>query len=394
VRILFLTPRFPYPPFRGDKLRAFNFIKRLSRDHEVALASFIEPEETELAKDMESYCHSVTTVPLNKTRSYLNCMSDVFKKTPFQVSYFRSPAMEKAVDGLIEEFKPDLIHAHLFRMAPYALRHKNIPKVIDLCDSIALNYERFLKYRRDALRPLYMIEKKRVEDYEALVTKEFDASLVISPLDKEYIKQNPKAGKIKIVPNGVDVDYFTPDGEDKQDSRLVFMGTIGYFPNYDGVLFFLRKIFPSILQQEPEAQFYIVGNKPPRDIEKMNDGKKIFVTGYVDDVRPYVRSSEVFVCPIRAATGLNNKILEAMAMGVPVVATPQACEGIEMDKEEDIAIAEGPDDFAGQVVKLLNDGKLRSKLSSNGRRLVEQKYTWDINVDKLEQIYDKAMHKK
>lgn len=393
MRILFLTPRFPYPPFRGDKLRAFNFIKRVNENHEVALASFIEPEETEAAGEMAAYCHSITTVPLNKSRSYANCMVDVFKKTPFQVAYFRSPEMEKALDRLVEEFKPDVIHTHLFRMAPYALRYKDIPKVIDLCDSIALNYERFLKYRQGALRPLYMIEKKRVEEYEAHVSKEFDAALVISPLDKEYIKQNPKAGRIKIVPNGVDIDYFTPDDEEKQGSQLVFMGTIGYFPNYDAVLFFLRKIFPSILKQQPDARFYIVGNKPPKDIQKMNDGKKVFVTGYVDDVRPFVRSSEVFVCPIRAATGLNNKILEAMAMGVPVVATPQACEGIELDKDSDIAIAEGPDEFAEQVVTLLNDGKLRSKLSKGGRKLVEEKYTWDRNVDLLEKIYEKVSKK-
>lgn len=414
MKILFLTSRFPYPPFRGDKLRVFNFIRELSKKHQIILASFIEKHELELVEELKPYCQRIETVLLDKKRSYLNCLLHLFSRTPFQVFYYHSPQMEEMVSKLVDEERPDLIHAHLFRMAPYVTKH-NVPRVLDLCDSIALNYERFLKYRRDLISPAYLVEKSKVRRYEGEILADFDRSLVVSPVDKKFLENLlPKmditqmdrrgfpaprkmdrrgfpAPQIEVVSNGVDLDYFKPMSAEKDPHRLVFTGTISYFPNYDGILRFHREIFPLIKEAIPDTELYVVGSGPPKQIRKLAQGDGVVVTGYVDDVRPYVSSSTVFVCPLRAATGLQNKILEAMAMGVPVVATPQALEGINAAPGRDIVVADNPNDFASEVIKLLKDAKLREELSARGRAVVEERYSWQKTGETLNQIYKEVI---
>lgn len=387
VKILFLTSRLPYPPFRGDKLRVFHFIRELSKKHDIILASFIEPHETELLKGLEPYCKRIDTVPLNKTRSYANCLAHVLSRTPFQVFYYASPAMERLVSRLVAEEKPDVIHAHLFRMAPYALGH-DIPRVLDLCDSIALNYERFLKYRRDVLAPIYRIEKSKVARYERDIVRRFDRSVVVSPVDKAYLRGgNQEDSRVDVVSNGVDLDYFKPGPLKEPGPRVVFTGTISYFPNYDGVLYFHGGILPLVRQAVSNAEFYVVGNNPPAEVKRLAQKGNTVVTGFVEDVRPYVASASVVVCPLRAATGLQNKILEGMAMAVPVVATSLALEGIDATPGRDVLVADEPESFARAVVELLKDGERARELGEAGRRLVEEKYSWARAAAQLDTIY-------
>lgn len=389
MKILFLTSRFPYPPFRGDKLRVFNFIKGLSEHHDIVLVSYIDPDEQDLVKEMKKYCSRVATTVLKKSGSYSRMLKGAAGKTPFQVLYYQSPEMKQLVEKVIKEEKPDVIHAHLFRMAPYAFPFKDTPKVLDLCDSIALNYSRFLSYRRDIANPAYRVERSRVARYEAEVTAKFDTNVVISSEDEAFLKTNGADGRMAIVANGVDFDYFKSDETvEKKPHRLCFTGTMSYFPNTDGMLFFAREVLPLVKKEVPDVELFIIGNNPTADIKKLADDSAVTVTGFVDDVRPLARSSSVFVCPIRAATGLNNKVLEAMAMGISIVATPGACEGIAVHPEKDILLGSTPQDLADQVVRLLGDEPLRRSLANSALDLVRKDYSWDHNIRKLEAIYN------
>ncbi len=394
LKVLFLTSRFPYPPFRGDKLRAFNFIRELSKEHEVHLVSFVESEDVPYIEKMEEICSNVSTVFLNKRRSYLNCVTHLASKKPFQIFYYESPVMRVLIDRLVKDMKPDVIHAHLLRMAPYAEVYDDLPKVLDLCDSISLNYQRFLKYRRDMLSPVYRIEQAKMKRYETEIPAKFDASIVIAEHDKRYLEDLAKNNRFSIVKNGVDFDYFQPQDEEEENGGLAFMGTMSYFPNSDGAIYFCREILPLIRQKKFDIWFNIIGNSPTSEVKALAKDGNVNVTGFVDDVRPLVRSSSVFVCPIRAATGLNNKVVEAMAMGIPVVATPQATDGIGVHPGEDILVADEPKDFSEKVLMLLKDAALRDKISRNGLRLVRENYDWKINTDRLIDIYTSVVKRE
>jgi glycosyltransferase involved in cell wall biosynthesis len=295
--------------------------------------------------------------------------------------------MKRVVAKLMAEEKPDVIHAHLIRMAPYAIEYAETPKVLDICDSMTLNYERFLTYRRDLAAPVYRHEQKRTRAYETTVPAMFDASVVISPHDRDFILGLNSDASLSIVPNGVDFEYFVPSAEGRDPDLIAFMGTMSYFPNVDAAKWFAADILPIIKRTLHQAEFYIVGSNPASDIERLDNDKAITVTGFVDDVRPYVAPASVFVCPIRAATGLNNKVIEAMAMGLPVVATPGACEGIGVTPGKDILLAEQPMDFAEAVISLMTDTGLNQRIGKAGREFVMENFSWQHAGDKLRQVY-------
>ncbi len=393
MKILFITTRFPYPPFRGDKLRVFNLVKELSRDHEVVLATFAEADDGRYFEDLKKYVKRIERAPLNKPRAYFNCLTHLFSSVPLQVSYYQSPQLKRAVDRLIKEEKPDIIHAHLIRTAPYALAYPGIPKVLDICDSMTLNYERFLAYRKDIASLLYRIEKAKTRTYESTVPAEFDANLVVSAHDRSFIFKLCPEARLEIVPMGVDFDYFRPADGDKIPNRVVFTGTMSYFPNVDAMRWFTRDVLPLIRRAYADIELYIVGSNPTPEVTKLADDPAVTVTGYVDDVRPYIGPAAVFVCPIRAATGLNTKIIQAMAMGLPVVATPEAGEGIDATDGENILLASEPMVFAEAVTNLLRDQALRDRIGAAGREFVLSTYGWDKAAKTLTDIYRKILPK-
>ena len=394
MKILFITSRFPYPPIRGDKIRVFNLMRELAKNHEVSLASFATAEDGGNYVKLKEFIPRIERAVFKPWRAYLNCLTGLFTKTPLQVHYYRSPAMRDAVAKLVDEVKPDVIHAHLIRTAQYALAYPDIPKVLDICDSMTLNYDRMLAYRRDAISYIHRLERPRTRSYESTVPLLFDANTVISSHDQDYIASLAPDASLEIVPGGVDTDYFRPLVGDKKSSRLAFMGTMSYFPNESAMTWFVRDVLPVIKRTVPDVELAVVGNNPSSDVKRLAEDTAVTVTGFVDDVRPIVGSAEIFVCPIRAATGLNTKIIEAMSMGLPVVATPEACEGIGVADGENVLLASEPMDFAEAVLRLLDDAGLRESLGSAGREFVMRSYTWEQAAAKLEAVYTKVIKKQ
>ena len=388
MRILFLTPRLPYPPVKGDTLRVFHIIKHLSESHEILLLSLIgrEEERRNLAH-LETYCSKVETVLLGRYRSYLNVMGSLFSDTPFQVSYFSSPLMRERLRTTLREERVDLIHAVLLRSAHYVMRNHSLPKVVDLIDALSLNMERRYRREKGFKRLAFREEWKRVRSFEKEVCRSFDKATVVSEMDRVAIGE----GNVEVVPNGVDTELFKPSTEGREGHLVIFTGNMGYFPNRDAVFYFREEILPMIVQQIPGLRFLIVGANPPRGIVHLGEDPRIVVTGFVDSVGDYLQKASVAVCPMRCGSGMQNKVLEAMACGTPVVATSLALEGIQATPGEHALVGDTPEAFADHVIALLRDAERSTALARKARELVEQRYSWRSSASRLECVYQEAL---
>lgn len=389
MRILYISARLPYPLYKGDKLRGYYQIKYLCKRHSIVLLSFIESQEQlRYLSQLGKFCDHVETVLLSRNRSFLNVAFSFFSKIPLQVNYFRSSQMRKKVKWLLQTESFDLVHLQSIYVAPYLIRSNNIPRVIDLVDARSITMKRRFKRERLLLKPIFYLEWQRVKNYELDVCANFNQVIVVSEAEKEAIQTEVP---IAVNHNGVDTEIFSFVSEGREPSTLVFTGNMGYFPNVDAVIYFTQEILPIVKKRIPSVKFYIVGANPARKIQRLGARQHIVVTGLVEDIHRYLKKATLSVCPMRAGSGIQNKILEAMATGTPVVATDYAIGGIRVTHGQDIMVANKPTEFAGRVIELLNNQELRQKMSRNARRLVEENYSWKSSIQQLEKIYQAAI---
>jgi glycosyltransferase involved in cell wall biosynthesis len=320
--------------------------------------------------------------------------------------------MQRKINQLLAEENFQLIHAQLFRMGQYVIKTEGIAKVLDLCDSLALNLSRRAELDCTPKRFLVKLEEKRVRRYEVEIMKAFDSGTVVAHFDRDYLLNQDNSLNLSVVPMGVDLKYFQPlkvnndsngadvtekqnmtltvqeDFADDRSKNLLFTGTMNYFPNSDAVIYFCNNVFPLIQKRYPDATFYIVGNHPTEQIRRLSDQKGVVVTGYVPDIRPYFEKASVFVAPLRAGSGIQTKNLEAMAMGIPVVTTSIGAMGLEAETDTELLIADTPETFAERVIHLIENPDIRQNLANAGRKRVEASYDWQVLVNRLEQVYD------
>jgi len=387
MKILFLSLRCPYPPHRGDRIRAYHFIKQLAQRHSITVVSFVESDqEVAYVKHLKPFCDRVEFVHFHHGRGRLNSLLHCFSHRPLQVYYWFVPRMQQAINQLLDQGCYDLIHAQLFRMGQYVSHVQGIPKMLDLCDSLALNLNRRADLDRSLIRFLVKLEAKRVRQHEVEVMNAFDWGTVAAPLDRDYLLKRDPALKLSVVPMGVDLDHFQPTLT-SYHPHLLFTGTMNYFPNWDATLYFHDEIFPLIQAVHPETVFYIVGNEPPDQLRKLANRGTVVVTGHVPETRPYFDEAAVFVSPMRAGSGLQVKNLEAMAMGVPVVTSSLGALGLDAEVGKDLLVADAPEAFANHIIHLIESQDLRQTVGAAGRRLVEKKYNWDVLVRRLEEVY-------
>ena len=392
MNILFLSLRCPYPPNRGDRIRNYYFIKHLAKKHRVTLVSFVEStDEIEMARPLNQLCHQVEFVLFNRTEALLNSASGFFSIEPFQVHYWRSLKMQKKVDELLDRNQFDLIHAHLFRMGQYVTKYNDKSKVLDLCDSLALNLSRRSQMDRGPYLPILKWEANRVKKYEIEMMRSFDYGTVVAQSDRDYlISENPNL-KLAVIPVGIDPDYFIQSEpvEDETVPHLLFTGTMSYFPNVDAVCYFCHQILPLIQEKIPSVHFSIVGSNPKKIVQKLAS-PSVTVTGTVPDTRPYFNQSSVFVSPMRSGSGLQVKHLEAMATGLPIVTTPLGASGLEGTWGEHLCVAETPKDFANRTIQLIQNSHMRRRIGKSGQNLVRHKYNWHVLGQQLENVYQQT----
>lgn len=408
MRILFLSLRCPYPPHRGDRIRSYHFIKQLSKRHDITSVFFAESDsDIEAVDHLQPFCERVEWVRFRRSFASINTALHCLSPNPLQVHYWYSPQMQRKINQLLDEVDYDLIHAQLFRMGQYVKKTRGITKVLDLCDSLALNLARRAELDCTPKRFLVKLEEKRVRRYEVEIMKSFDSGTVVANFDRDYLLNQDKNLKLSVVPMGVDLKYFNPiqnnisngvetdsmtltvqdDGEMDSVKNLLFTGTMNYFPNSDAVIYFCNEIFPLIQKRYPEVTFYIVGNHPTEQVRRLSERKGVIVTGFVPDVRPYFQKASVFVAPLRAGSGIQTKNLEAMAMETPVVTTSIGAMGLDAEEGKELLIADTPESFAERVINLIENPEVKYKLAKAGRKRIEASYDWRVLVERLEQAY-------
>ncbi len=396
MKLLFIAPRFPYPLDKGDKLTVFNYLKYFSQRHSVTLITFIESEnELDYLPEIQPYCDEVKTVRLNTLASNMKCAFNLFSRAPLQVSYYASREMRRCVMRTLQEGKFDMVYAHTLRMEPYLRLVENVPRVLAMQISMSLNYRRLRDFAKNGLlkKLLHSYEYAKVRRYEPKVAAMYDKCLLISQTDKAEIER--AAGLLENVfinPHGVDYQYFTASPEvPKVPNRIAFTGNMNYAPNVDAVCYFCEKIFPLVKSQIENATFYIVGKNPAKRLRKLTQIDGVTVTGGVPDIRPYLDMAEISIDPLRIGAGLQNKVLEGMSMGLPMVITSIANEGIRATHEKNIIIADTEPDFATQIVKLLNEPYLRHQIGSSARQFIEEEFSWEKHLKSLEQQFQKMV---
>ncbi|HEX6790062.1 MAG TPA: glycosyltransferase [Candidatus Krumholzibacteria bacterium] len=387
MNILFLTPRLPFPPVGGDRVRAFQFIKHLGRSHRVTVVSFVEhPDEARAAEPYRDLFHRLVTVPLLRRRSYLNALVGLASSQPLQVCYYRSPDMRAALAREFAGNSYDVCFCFMIRVAQY-LDQVPVRKVVDFCDAQAIFHRRSAALahglRRSTL--IHAVEAKRIGPYEIGWVNRADVAIFISTVDAEYCRRPENADRIAIVRNGVDTNAFPFHPGPRDENRIVYMGNMRTFQNTDAVTYFVEEIFPLVRKQRPHAVLHIVGNAPSKDVQRLHDGKGVIVTGRVDSVIQYMAAASVMVAPMRAVAGVQNKILESLAVGTPVVTTSIGAEGLD---PRVMTIADTPPAFADATVALMTDPARRNEIAAAGRACIETQYTWEKTLAGLDSLLE------
>ncbi len=399
MKILFISHRIPYPPDKGDKIRSYNILRHLAENHDIYLASLIDdPQDlrslsglTPLLKDF----HCETIHPFSK--KILSSIA-LLRSKPISVLYFYSRKIQKWIDDLLDKSDIDVVFCYssptaeyLFRSRHYKTKLRQLPWIIDLVDVDSYKWEQYAERSSGFMRGVYNLEARYLRKYEERIAGEFNRVLLATEAEKTLFSKRVSAANTEAIMNGVDTEYFLnsyQSGIPENGPVLAFVGAMDYYPNIDGVEWFVNSVFGQIRSVFPDVTFYIVGNRPTSSIRLMaqrHPGVK--VTGYVEDIRPYLVRADVCVVPLRIARGIQNKVLEAMAMGKALVCTPQALEGIHAEHGRDVLTASDADAFASAVMQLLSDKNRIRELGTLARIFTEDHFSWKNNLAPLDTIF-------
>jgi polysaccharide biosynthesis protein PslH len=383
MRILYITSRFPYPALSGDRVRAYNQLRLLSKEHQIILLSPIKtPEEYAGLDHIRSFCESVEVFPKSFFRDILNLIKIPFSSIPWQVTYYCDGRIRTRIRDLLKTERFDVAHTQLARTAPLLDSIDTVPKVIDLIDALSLNMQRRSESQTGVLSWLAASEAKRMKAYEQKLINQFDHLVVVSDVDRQVIGDFPN---LHAIPLGVDLSEFSFQNNQRRAHEVVFTGNMGYFPNINAVQYFASEVLPLIKKENPAVQFTVVGVNPPQSLQ--DEYPDIKFTGYVPRLHDYLSRASVAVAPMRSGSGMQFKIIEAMATGTPVVTTSYGIGGINARHDQHFFIEDTAEDFARTVVRLLADKDLCTQISMNARDFVQENYSWESSVRGFEKLY-------
>jgi sugar transferase (PEP-CTERM/EpsH1 system associated) len=387
MRILFLAQRVPYPPNRGDKIPTFHYVRHLARQHAVTVACLADgPADLANVAGLEPMVRSVIAVPRSRTGSRLRALRALAGRRPLTVAYFDEPALHAKVKARVEAGGFDAAVVFSSGMAQYVEPFPDLPRVIQFADLDSLKWEQYAASTRPPRRWVYRTEAARLLEYERHLARTFAQSLVCADRELEDFRRLIPGAPVRSVPNGVDLDYFRPAGQPRDPHNLVFTGVMNYWPNVDGVTWFCREVLPRVRDRVPDTTFTICGSAPTRQVRALAKFPGVTVTGAVPDVRPYLHRAGVGVIPVRIARGVQNKLLEAMAAGLPTVATTAAWAGLSAEAGRDLLVADAPTAFAASVVRLLRDPGVRDGMGRSARAAVAANYRWDRALARLDEV--------
>jgi polysaccharide biosynthesis protein PslH len=376
MRIAFLTSRIPYPLITGDRVRAFNILKHLARGHEVTVYSI---GSSDSAADLMSRLPvKVRTVEIGYLRAALNLCRAAIRGTPFQAELYFNPELSRALGKELEVESTDLVYVHLIRMAEYARQLSGVPRFMDACDCFYLNYKNTPLIWHMPLSWAGRLERESVAKYEAAMPGWFERIFAVSELDAAAIKANSGRNNVTVLPMGIDVDPFSGHSRKIESGRIIFSGKLDYAPNYDAAIFFAKSIFPGVKTLLPHAKFVIAGMNPNASLRSLQRMEGISVLANVPDLKAEIAKSTVSVAPMRFGTGMQIKVLEALALGTPVVCTPKVALPITGGRSgAGVAEATTPEEFVSQLVRILRDSRLRQSIADDARRWALNNLGWN-----------------
>lgn len=391
MKIFVLLPRIPYPLEKGDKLRAFNQIKQLAKHNEIVLCALndnSQVSEQDAFRALQPYCQSINFIKISKPQIVLGLARAFFKGLPMQCGYFYNRKAVKKINALIEKHKPDMLFGQLLRVAEY-IRKKDIPKTIDYQDVFSYGMKRRADIASPITRPIFSMEYKRLKRYEAAIFDDFDVKTIISEPDRELIP-HPKKNEILIIPNGVDHEFFAPQEREKKYD-IVFTGNMSYAPNVNAVEYLANEILPIVWKQIPNAKMYVAGATPDPKVKKAACGN-IVISGWLDDIRDAYAQSRIFIAPMRIGTGLQNKLLEAMSMGLPAITTPLANGSLGAENGKEILVGSNAEELAQHIITLLTDNDKAKQIAQAGFDFTNRVYDWGKATQIMEEAMKKAIH--
>jgi glycosyltransferase involved in cell wall biosynthesis len=331
---------------------------------------------------LNKYVKAVHVISLDRFSILFNVVRALFTGKPMQVGYFYSKKAKKQIHKLIAGYKPDHIFCQLIRVADY-VRDLDIPKTIDYQDVFSKGIDRRISLAPFWMKPFLKIEYRRLQNYEKMVFESFDNKLIISEPDRDLIP-HPDRNKIVVVANGVDTDFFTPLQREKRYD-LVFTGNMGYPPNINSAEFLVNQILPRLLTRKHDLRLLLAGANPNLRVMVLKSGN-VEVSGWVPDMRECYASAKIFIAPMQIGTGLQNKLLEAMAMQIPCITSPLAFQALKAEAGRDILVASTPDEYVNHVMTLLNDPVKAREIGNNGYRFVHENYSWEKETAKIESL--------
>lgn len=389
MKILFLAHRIPFPPNKGDKIRSFHELAHLSRNHEVHLMAFCDQaEDLQYAEALKPYCRSVTLVPLNPWKQRFRAGLSLVSGEPFSLGYFATRTMKEAVDRKLAEERFNAIFVYSSSVAPYVESVPGVPKILDFVDSDASKWAQYASVKKAPASWLYRVEAGRLKDFEVRMLDRFDCCAFVSSREVDHLPLESQ-GKALFIQNGIDQGFYKPSPRDAGSHRIVFTGAMDYYPNVDAVSFFAMDVFPEVRRSFPDAEFVIVGSRPAPAVLNLAKLPGVIVTGTVKDVRPYLASARLSVAPLRISQGIQNKILEALATGLPVVASPNASAGLKPMKNMPLAVAGEAGEFAERVKEFLRMPPLSPAAADRCRQQLQEHYDWTTNLNALDRALER-----
>jgi sugar transferase (PEP-CTERM/EpsH1 system associated) len=388
--LLLLIHRIPYPPNKGDKIRSYHLLKHLAQHYRVHLGTFVDDaDDWQHVPHVQALCASSHFAPLNPKLARVRSLGALLANRSLSLDYYRSRQLQDWVDGAMQQQKIDRVLIFSSAMAQYAEAYPDARRVVDFCDVDSDKWRQYAEKKSWPMNWLYRHEARQLLAYERRVARECDASLFVSAPEADLFKElaPESAAKIGFFNNGVDTDYFSPERSYASpypagERAVVFTGAMDYWPNIDAVQWFAAEVFPQLRARFADLRFYIVGARPAAAVQALGQLPGVVVTGTVPDVRPYIAHAQVAVAPLRIARGIQNKVLEAMAMATPVVVSPQALEGIEAIPGTDLLLAGDAAGFVATVSALLT--VTDAAIGRVARAKVEQLYSWPSNLARIE----------
>ncbi len=389
MRIYFLSQRVPFPPDRGDKITTFHEIRHLAAGNQVDVFCLAaDQDDLNNVRGLAKLVNSVHAVPLSRFRALVRAAVAVLTGQSLTQAYFNEAELHRNISQMMRESPPDLIFVYSSGMAQFVERYAETARILQLAELDSEKWKQYSKTSPFFRRWIYRLESKRLFAYERRVAKAFSCCFVCTENELADITTLIPDATVRCIPVGVDLEYFQPSPDEKIARSIIFTGVMNYFPNIDAVVWFCCEILLLIQQALPGTKFTICGSYPAREVKKLQNHQGVTVTGRVPDTRPYLGAAEIAVVPMRIGRGVQNKLLEAMATGLPCVTTELARSGVGAEDGRHLFVANSPKEFANRAIQLLEDRELRQRMGAQARTFVAARHAWAVPLSKIDQTID------